>query len=263
MVELEKALAKGDSISYQGMQDTGRFPGGQGQDTDEFQGGGGSEQSPMRDNPENLPATSSSILTGGHVPIAEMGLVPFTHSNQYDVPCLQDIHFDPKMKSITQRMEKTLKVGAQPVVTTVTERKVMKNVEEHPKELDSMGIANAYANSHNVDMPMENIEQYKGNMAEMKEVLRKQAKVGRESKRKYEATLTEFERIQQRHHILETEWDSLKSSNEELSKEKGSLENKVAELELQKTTAEGKAKHYETQVAALETEKDSLEVSLK
>ena len=55
----------------------------------------------------------------------------------------------------------------------------------------------------------------------------------------------------------------MKSSNEELSKEKGSLENKVAELELQKTTTEGKAKHYETQVAALETEKDSLEVSLK
>ena len=42
------------------------------------------------------------------------------------------------------------------------------NVEEHPKELASMGIENAYANSHNVDRIMENIEQYKGNMDEMK-----------------------------------------------------------------------------------------------
>ena len=67
-------------------------------------------------------------------------------------------------------------------------------------------------------------------MAEMKEVLRKEEKVGRESKRKYEATLSEFERLQQRHQILEAERDSLKSSNEELSKEKGSLENKVVEL---------------------------------
>ena len=62
----------------------------------------------------------------------------------------------------------------------------MKNVEEQPKELASMGIANA----HNVDRLMENLEQYKGKMAEMKEVLRKEEKVGRESKRKYEATLS-------------------------------------------------------------------------
>ena len=40
------------------------------------------------------------------------------------------------------------------------------------------------------------------------------------------------------------------------------MENKVAELELQKTTAEQKAKQYETQVAALEEQKDSLEVLL-
>ena len=83
-----------------------------------------------------------------------------------------------------------MKVGAQPVVATVTKRTVMKNVEEHPKELASMGIANAYANDHNVDSLMENIEQYKGKMAEMKEVLRKDGKVGRESKRKYEAIVS-------------------------------------------------------------------------
>ena len=122
----------------------------------------------MRDNPENLPATSSSILTGGHVTIAEMGLVPFAPLKQYDVACLEDIRFDLKTKSITWRKEKNLKVGAQPAVTIVTERIAMKNVEEHPKELASMGIANAYANAHNVDGLMENIEKYKGKMAEMK-----------------------------------------------------------------------------------------------
>ena len=82
---------------------------------------------------------------------------------------------------------------------------VIKNVEDHPKELASMGIANAYTNAHNVDRIMENIEQYKGKMAEMKEVLRKEENLGRESKRKYEATLSEFERFQQRHQILEAE----------------------------------------------------------
>ena len=125
-----------------------------------------------------------------------MGLVPFTPSKKYDVACLEDIPFDPKMKSIISRTEKTLKVGAQPAVTTMTERTVVKNVEEHPKELATMGIANAYENDHNMDKLMENDEQYKGKMPEMKDVLRKEEKVGRESKRKYEATLLEFERLQ-------------------------------------------------------------------
>ena len=195
MEELEKALAKGDSSFDQGMQDTGGIPEGRGQDNEEVQGGGGSKQNPMWDNPEIMPATPSSILTGGHVPIAEMGLMGFTPSKQYDVACLEDICFDPKMKYITWRAEKTLKVGTQPVVSTVTERTIMKNVEEHLKQLASMGIANAYANAQNVDKPMENIEQYKVNMAEMKEVLRRDEKVGRESKIKYEATLSYFERI--------------------------------------------------------------------
>ena len=96
----------------------------------------------------------------------------------------------------------------------------MKNVEENPKQLASMGIENSCDNAHNVDKLLENIEQYKGKMAEMKEVLRKEEKVGRDSKRKYEATLSNFERLQQGHQILEEEQDNLKSSNEELGKEK-------------------------------------------
>ena len=87
-----------------------------------------------------------------------MGLIPFTPSKQYDVACLEDTCFDPKMKSITWRTEKTLKIGTQPPVTTVIERTVMSNVEEHPKQLASMGIANAYANAHNVDSLVENID---------------------------------------------------------------------------------------------------------
>ena len=56
----------------------------------------------------------------------------------------------------------------------------MSNVEEHPKQLAFIGITNAYANAHNIDKLTETIEQYKGKMAEMKEVLRKEERVGRE-----------------------------------------------------------------------------------
>ena len=125
-----------------------------------------------------------------------------------------------------------MKVGTQPLVTTVTEMRVMSNVEAYPKQVASMGIVNSYSNAHNVDKLTETIEQYKGKMAKMKEVLRKEEKVGRESKIKYEATLSDFERIQKGQQILEEEWDNMESSNEELSKEKGNLKNKVAKLEL-------------------------------
>ena len=54
----------------------------------------------------------------------------------------------------------------------------MSNVEAHPKQVDSMGIVNSYANAHNVDKLTETIEQYKGKMVKMKEVLRKEEKVG-------------------------------------------------------------------------------------
>ena len=149
--ELEKEKDEGNAIPEQEVQDTGGPTEGKIQENEEVLGGGGHEQSPVQDNPENIPSTSSSILTGGHVPIVELGLIPFTPSKQYIVACLEDIRFYPKMKSITWRTEKTLKVGTQPLVTTVTKRTVMSNVEEHPKQLDSMGIANAYANAHNID----------------------------------------------------------------------------------------------------------------
>ena len=43
-------------------------------------------------------------------------------------------------------------------MTTVEERTVMSNIEEQPKQLASMGIANAYANAHNVDKIIETID---------------------------------------------------------------------------------------------------------
>ena len=75
--------------------------------------------------------------------------------------------------------------------------------------MDSMGIAYAYANAHNVNNPTESIEQYKGKMVEMKDVMRKEEKVCIEAKRKYEATFSDYEKLQQEYQILEEERDNL------------------------------------------------------
>ena len=77
-------------------------------------------QDPAQDSTENLPSTSRSILTRGHLPMVELGLVPFTLSKQHEVACLENVFFDPKWKSIVWRTEKTLKMETQPEITTVS-----------------------------------------------------------------------------------------------------------------------------------------------
>ena len=86
-------------------------------------------------------------------------------------------------------------MGDRPPVTTLTKRIVVKNVEDNMNKMASLGIANAYANVHNIDKLTEPHKQLKGKMAKMKAVLRKQEKVCRESKKKYENTLLDYENL--------------------------------------------------------------------
>ena len=87
-------------------------------------------------------------------------------------------------------------MGTQPGITTVTKKTVARNIEEDPKQMASMGVATTTANAYNVSRLTETLDQYKGKMEEMKEVLRKEERVGQESMRKYEATLSDYEKLQ-------------------------------------------------------------------
>ena len=84
--------------------------------------------------------------------------MPFTPSKKYDVACLEDVQFDPKKNTIMWKTEKTLRMGNQPLVTTMIKRIVVRNVEDNPKQLASMGIKNAYENAHNIDKLIETLE---------------------------------------------------------------------------------------------------------
>ena len=75
--------------------------------------------------------------------MVELGLVPFTPSKQHQLAKLEDVFFDPKRKSIVWRMAKTLNMGTQPKITTMTDRTVVKDVEEDPVHMASWGVANA------------------------------------------------------------------------------------------------------------------------
>ena len=82
--------------------------------------------------------------------MVELGLTPFTPSKQHQVAKLEDVFFDPKRKSIVWRTEKTLKTGTQPKITIVTERTLVKDVEEDPVQMASWGVVTEQVNSHNI-----------------------------------------------------------------------------------------------------------------
>ena len=94
--------------------------------------------------------------------MVELVFVPYTPSKQHESTCLEDMYFNPKRKSIVWKTEKTLKMGTQPGITTVTEKTVVKNVEEDPKQMASMGVATSTTNAHNISRITENIDSIKG-----------------------------------------------------------------------------------------------------
>ena len=69
------------------------------------------------------------------------------------------------------------------------------NGEEDLEWLASMGIATPHANCYNVCKLKGAVDQYKDKMAQMKETLRKEERVGREARRKYDATLSDLEKL--------------------------------------------------------------------
>ena len=154
-------------------------------------------------------------------------------------------------------------MGDRPPVTTVTERIVVDIFEDNQKKMASLGIANAYANPHNIYKLTETLEKFKGKMDKMKDVLRKEESVYRESKRKYEDTHSDYEKLQQYYQVLGEERHTLKQSNINLIKEKWGLENKIAELKAQNYVANRKTEQYEAQVAGLEARNNALDVLLK
>ena len=131
-----------------------------------------------------------------------------------------------------------MKTGTQPKITMVTKRTVVKDVEEDLLQMASWGVATVQVNAHNISKLKETIDQYKDRMTQMKDTLRKEERVGRESKRKYDATISNLEKLQQDYQILKEEKDALKLSNTILDGEKKHLEIKMAEIGLQKCEAD-------------------------
>ena len=63
-------------------------------------------QSPIRVNLENHPSTSINILTGGHIPMVELGLVPYTHLNIMKLHAWKTCILIPKGKPLCGKLRR-------------------------------------------------------------------------------------------------------------------------------------------------------------
>ena len=72
------------------------------------------------------------------------------------------------------RSEKRLNTGDQPVEIMVTEKTVLQGTNKDPKLLAMAGVATTLDNVDNVEKLVEDVDQYKEKMSQMKETLRKE-----------------------------------------------------------------------------------------
>ena len=80
----------------------------------------------------------------------------------------------------------------------------------------------------------------------MKDTLIKERGEGRELKRKHEATLSEFERLQKAYQYLELEKDALEASVTIMEGEKKDFKDNILELEAHKSAANRKMRELRT-----------------
>ena len=158
-----------------------------------------------------------------------------------EVPDLNTIFYDKVKKRIVKRTEKKVNTRGKKGVM-VTEKAVVHGTDKDLILMAMASVATTLATEDNVDKIMTDLEQSQKKIAQLKETLKRErdesqslkrkyegmlsdieeskaecqtlysdkdalvlsaSNIERESKRKYEATLSEFERLQQRHQILE------------------------------------------------------------
>ena len=100
-------------------------------------------------------------------------------------------------------------------------------------------------------------------MVRVKDTLMKERGECWDIKRKHEATLSEFERLQEAYQVLESEKEALVLSNTIIEGEKKDLENKISELEVQNPATDRQAEELNAWVVELEARNNSFKIQLK
>ena len=113
----------------------------------------------------------------------------------------------------------------------VTEKTIIHGTDKDPRILARACVASALANVDNVDKIVDDLEQYKKKVSQMKETLKKERGEGKRLKRKHEDSLSELDKLREAFQIFQSNKDSLVLSINIIELEKKDLEKQVAEIE--------------------------------
>ena len=122
-------------------------------------------------------------------------------------------------------------IEQRPIGVTVTEKIVVHGTNKDPKLLAMVGVALALTNADDVDKMVDDMEQYKEKMSQMRKNLRKERGEGQSLKRKHYDSLIELEKFKEAWKILQSDKDALVLPVNITEGEKRDLEKKVSELE--------------------------------
>ena len=117
------------------------------------------------------PSTIGEVLTGGHITFEALRVTPFTPSKKHTMAHLDTIIFYKTTNTIMRRSKKRLKVGTQDDMAIITENIIMEGTHKEPKFTASVNIVVSEANTDNVDILMNGVEQNKEKMFKLKDNL--------------------------------------------------------------------------------------------
>ena len=121
----------------------------------------------------SVPSSSTAIEYPSLV--LEFGLIPFIPSQEHVVADFNTIFYDKNKKIIVMRTKKRVETMKKQGIM-VTEKIVIHGTDKDPKLLSREGVASALANVDIVDKIMDDLEQYKKKVSQMKETLNKEIK---------------------------------------------------------------------------------------
>ena len=113
----------------------------------------------------------------------------------------------------------------------VNEKIVIHGTNKDPKLLARVGVASALTNVDNLDKMVDDMEQYKEKISQMRETLKKERGEGQILKRKHEDSLIKQEKFREPCQILQSDKDALVLLVNIIEGEKRDLEKRVAEVE--------------------------------
>ena len=124
------------------------------------------------------------------------------------------------------RIEKRVDTGKKQEIM-VTEKTVIHGTDKDPRLLARAGVSSTLANVDNVDKIVDDLEQYKKKVSQMKETLKKERGEGKSLKRKHEDSLSELEKLGEACQILQYEKYALVLSINIIEGEKKDLKKQV------------------------------------